>query len=451
MEVRQFHNQIKKSLIREFSKDTHQCNLLDLACGRGGDLHKWSNCKLNSVLAIDHDYQSITEAKHRLSETNYSNIHFLHADVSSRSISDNIFKQKKLIFQDKYYRNFDMITIFFAIQYFFSSEDEIDNLIKLINSNLKPGGYFIGISPDETNILSLCDKGANEKTYDSDTLKISVIGNKCNFWVNLGDNSYFETFGESNEYLVNIDHLKTICKKYNLECKRVQNFNDIGIPDNIPDELKKFSKLYCSWVFYKPIQSIYFPSRPPPFSISNIQIEKSDMPMITKPHEALRINKAIKNYCKDINIFQTNIVDSTSGVGGDTINFSSMFKHVVSIEVDPKRYQRLCHNVGLYKLKNVTTVNSDCVKEFINYGLNGNILRCPILYIDAPWFQYKDSEIALSNWDIVTITKTVLEGKVFSLVILKLPHQHSTIFGDSFKVTRSEITRKMCIKFVKLK
>ena len=70
------------------------------------------------------------------------------------------------------------------------------------------------------------------------------------------------------------------------------------------------------------------------------------------------------------------------------------------------------------------------------------------LYIDAPWFVKNKNEIALSNWDIMTITQTVLEGGLFSLVILKLPSNHNNNLPLPYKTTRVEITRKMCIKFI---
>ena len=453
MEVRKFHNDVKSCLLNEYTKKFARCNILDLACGRGGDIHKWMKCKnINNVLAIDNDYESITEANNRLSNIKNlnTNIDFLHSDISSKIISSKIINYKKKIFGNKYYYNFDIITCFFAIQYFFENNEEIKNMIQLIDNNLKPGGYFIGIAPNEQNILNLISQDNNKKTYDSENLKISVIGNKCNFWVNLGNNSYFEQFGESHEYLVNIPHLKDLCKEKGLECIRCQDFEEIGIPENIIGDHKNFSKLYTSWVFYKPIQTIYFPSRPSPFKIYNVKIDKSDMPMITKPHETLGIIKAIRKFNSDLILSTLNIVDATSGVGGDTINFSTFFNHVISIEQNPERFKRLCHNVELYNLPNVTTINSDCVQEFTKYNLKGNIMKCHILYIDAPWFIKNKNEIALSNWDIMTITQTVLEGGLFPLVILKLPFNHNNNLPLPYKTTRFEITRKMCIKFITL-
>ena len=453
MEVRNFHNDIKSSLIKEYTRKFQRCNILDLACGRGGDLHKWIKCKnVTNVLGIDNDYESITEANKRLSNTKFmnTNIEFLHADVSSKNIMTKIINYKKKIFGNKYYYNFDIITCFFAIQYFFENEEEIKNLINLVNINLKPGGYFIGVTPNEEKILNLTCQDNNKKTYDSENLKLSVIGNKCNFWVNLGNDSYFEQFGESHEYLVNVKHLKALCKNHGLECARCQDFEEIGIPPNILGDHKEFSKLYTSWVFYKPIQIIYFPSRPPPFDITNIQIDKTDMPMITKPHEATRIIKAIRNFDLSIILPTVNIVDATSGVGGDTINFSQFFNNVVSIEQNTERFKRLCNNVRLYNLSNVITINNDCVQEFTKYSIKGTIMKCHVLYLDAPWFVKNNNEIALSKWDIMTITQTVLEGGLFSLVILKLPTNHNHNLPLPYKTKRVEITRKMCIKFISL-
>ena len=67
MNVRKFHNNVKRSLIKEHmkKKQTQSNRLLDLACGRGGDIHKWISCGVSDVLAVDGDYGSIEEAQKR--------------------------------------------------------------------------------------------------------------------------------------------------------------------------------------------------------------------------------------------------------------------------------------------------------------------------------------------------------------------------------------------------
>ena len=58
--LRKFHNFIKFNIINESCKRTSAKNLLDIACGRGGDLQKWlSNNNLQYILAFDSHKDSI--------------------------------------------------------------------------------------------------------------------------------------------------------------------------------------------------------------------------------------------------------------------------------------------------------------------------------------------------------------------------------------------------------
>ena len=53
--LRKFHNFIKLNLILDACKRTNAKNLLDIACGRGGDLQKWINNinNLTNLLKFD--------------------------------------------------------------------------------------------------------------------------------------------------------------------------------------------------------------------------------------------------------------------------------------------------------------------------------------------------------------------------------------------------------------
>jgi mRNA (guanine-N7-)-methyltransferase len=49
--VKKYHNTVKRLLLRQFASDKER--LLDLACGRGGDLLKWIDCGLKYVRGYD--------------------------------------------------------------------------------------------------------------------------------------------------------------------------------------------------------------------------------------------------------------------------------------------------------------------------------------------------------------------------------------------------------------
>lgn len=68
MPLKSFHNRIKAGLIRRFVTGTD--TLLDLCCGRGGDLWKWADAGVRFVRGIDLSPREVEEARQRLIEMN---------------------------------------------------------------------------------------------------------------------------------------------------------------------------------------------------------------------------------------------------------------------------------------------------------------------------------------------------------------------------------------------
>jgi hypothetical protein len=80
------------------------------------------------------------------------------------------------------------------------------------------------------------------------------------------------------------------------------------------------------------------------------------------------------------------ITDMTACIGGDTIQFSKIFKHINSIELSKERCKFLKHNIDVYDRKNVTVYQGNSI-ELIK------TLEQDIIYIDPPWggkkYKYK--------------------------------------------------------------
>ena len=69
---RGFNNFLKQAMMNEFTVDLQndymndfQYNVLDVACGTGGDIGKWGRLKATNYLGFDNCKKSITELKQR--------------------------------------------------------------------------------------------------------------------------------------------------------------------------------------------------------------------------------------------------------------------------------------------------------------------------------------------------------------------------------------------------
>jgi mRNA (guanine-N7-)-methyltransferase len=226
--LRNFHNWIKKTIIYEAvdllrKKGFNEINILDLATGKGGDLHKWMSAGVNSVYGVDVNHESIygkNGAIERYNEMKRKRkmplVKFTQIDL----LDMNALEQIKEFVNDK---KFELITCNFAIHYFFVSEESLNNFFDIVEYFLKSGGFFIGTALDgdkinqlfsngniiQKNLLYLEMKYNIEDTY-------SPYGNKYIMRIgNEGEDHYFKD-NASIEYLVSINELKRQGEKRNL-------------------------------------------------------------------------------------------------------------------------------------------------------------------------------------------------------------------------------------------
>jgi len=135
--MRKLHNDAKRRLIQ--SQVLKGSVVLDVGCGRGGDLHKWKDC---IVYGVDPDPDSIIEANKRAIECGYDSwAKFSVGDIHSAPILP-----------------FDVVCYNFSLQYIFKSTEFLKSSISEIAKRLRIGGKLIGVVPDATYITRLPTK-----------------------------------------------------------------------------------------------------------------------------------------------------------------------------------------------------------------------------------------------------------------------------------------------------
>jgi len=236
--LRELHNFIKETLIAGTSflylseHPKERINLLDIDDGRGGDMFKWAKAGIKSVFGFDKSRESIESinpfnqgAKERYSKVKLPvDIVYTVGDASQPSdelkAEIEAFKKKRKI------GSFQIVSCQFAMHYFFKKEEDIRQVLQLVSGLLKPGGYFIGTTVDGSKITRLLGK---EKSFNNTLLSLTKkykamvpklpFGNEYTFSLNdsFDGANYFNTLGESVEYLVNMPLLIEMAKEYRLE------------------------------------------------------------------------------------------------------------------------------------------------------------------------------------------------------------------------------------------
>lgn len=295
-----FHNkEIKSKLFGLFKNQ--KLSLIDMACGKGGDLYKWIENRYAFVMGFDINLDNIMNSGdgvyRRYNQAsqlgNKINAIFLQKDVSShwidtKSIEDKYMKElydivwgnisKKDISNSqllKYYNvmqnKFDVVSCQFAIHYMFESEDKLETFCANVNKVMKVGGYFMGTCLNGELVDKMLSKTVSgkkigkindntvwmlEKKYE--TYDKTKLGQKISVYLESINRIY-------DEYLVNFEVLQDKLSKYNITVlnktdlqklklkESINNFEDLYSKDkyNLPDELIQYSFLNSWFVFKK--------------------------------------------------------------------------------------------------------------------------------------------------------------------------------------------------------
>lgn len=156
--MRNFNNWLKSVLIgnildqvRDSSTD-RDISVLDLGCGKGGDLLKWKKGNIARLVCADIAGVSVEQCRSRYEDMQkkcYRGDRMFAADFITADCTKEVltaqFKEKKLLF--------DVCSCQFVCHYSFESYQQADTLLKNACESLKPGGFFIGTTTDAFELV----------------------------------------------------------------------------------------------------------------------------------------------------------------------------------------------------------------------------------------------------------------------------------------------------------
>ena len=303
IEMRNFHNWIKLNLITNISefylsnsfrnvvtnhirvldpkgantpKFGKKLSLLDISVGRGGDLAKWDKAFITHVFGFDPSVESINSkdpqnpgAKERLKNYKFQNSALKKTNVlfevgnaifpTGAQGIPNVSEKITDFLNVKKLPLFDLVSCQFSLHYFFVSEIALRNVLTLVSTFLKPGGYFFGTAINGKEIIKYFNLAGNAqairgKLYQIDrlfdvniNLNKKPFGNKYNFTIfdKFDQTNYFNTIPQSTEYLVNFDTFIRIAKEYSLEPVNINFFEKSqGVYTNFNGNIINFEEIF---------------------------------------------------------------------------------------------------------------------------------------------------------------------------------------------------------------
>ena len=191
---REFHNWIKSIIIYSYCSQGKENrdgkfkkkNVLDLGCGRGGDIMKMYHSRVGEFVGIDPDYEGLFGVLDSATVRYQSNVKkypdftkatFINADATvpltiesqEKKITtmspDNKKHIERFFAKDKKY---DIINSQFAIHYLFDSQLSVNNLADTVKNFLKQDGYLICTMFDSKQVLNLLNGKTSYTSWYTD-------------------------------------------------------------------------------------------------------------------------------------------------------------------------------------------------------------------------------------------------------------------------------------------
>ncbi|XP_006902819.1 PREDICTED: mRNA cap guanine-N7 methyltransferase-like [Elephantulus edwardii] len=218
--LRNFNNWMKSVLIGEFLEKVRQKKnrdiiVLDLGCGKGGDLLKWRKGRIKKLVCTDIADISVKQCQQRYEDMKHRCRHnedifsaeFITADCTKELLVDK-FQDPEMFF--------DICSCQFVCHYSFESCEQADIMLRNACERLNPGGYFIGTTPNSFELIKRLEASETESFGNEIyTVKFQKKGDYPLF----GCKYDFKLEGvvDVPEFLVYFPLLNEMAKKYHMK------------------------------------------------------------------------------------------------------------------------------------------------------------------------------------------------------------------------------------------
>ncbi|XP_017097153.1 mRNA cap guanine-N(7) methyltransferase [Drosophila bipectinata] len=234
--MRNFNNWVKSQLINEYMAQIKEqkrvgdaLRVLDMCCGKGGDLLKWEKASISHLICTDIAEVSIEQCQRRYQDIlrRAENSKFSNKFTAEFFACDSTLVRLRERYKDPSLQ-LNLVSCQFAFHYCFESLAQADCMMRNAAECLKPGGFFIATIPDAYEIVRRL-KAAGPETrrfgndvysieFDCETDPLPLFGAKYQF--------HLEGVVDCPEFLVHFPTLVKLGRKYGLQLIRRSTFSE---------------------------------------------------------------------------------------------------------------------------------------------------------------------------------------------------------------------------------
>ncbi|RDX63693.1 mRNA cap guanine-N7 methyltransferase 1, partial [Mucuna pruriens] len=209
--LKKLNNWIKSVLIQLYARRGDA--VLDLACGKGGDLIKWDKAKVGYYVGIDIAEGSIKDCRTRYNGDADHHQRRKKFTFPARLICGDCYEVRldKVLADDA---PFDICSCQFALHYSWSTEARARQALANVSALLRPGGIFIGTMPDAHVII--------KKLREAEGL---TFGNSV-YWVRFDEEFSDKDAVDCPEWIVPFHTFKSLAEEYDFELVFAKNSHE---------------------------------------------------------------------------------------------------------------------------------------------------------------------------------------------------------------------------------
>lgn len=499
-EYRRYHNDIKRMMINTFCPSK---KVLDLGAGNGGDLGKYEKVNVNYLWAVEPYQKNYEEFIKRINES------FPQMKTKTKLIIGKA-QDTSIILEEMAGEMADVISSFFSLSFFFFNTSDLNKLVETISQTSRPGGLFIGTTIDGIRLKRLLKQnngyfefeGGSYKLLEDGTIEVIMEGTivqkqkeslvrfkllkdklKAKGFV-LRETHFFEENPKlsKTENIISSLYRTFVFEKKNPDCNQLvlkylyvycvrigiatpQKYTILELvnkikklSDNFKPSSNKFLNLVDETVkdYITLKEDEHFPERMCP-DWSPIDYSKFviDYTSLYSSLTAFQINAVRKTFSQVIKQPIYSIIDATSNIGVDTVNFSQMYPkaNIISYEIVSRIYKKLVKNIKIFGLeKRVKTVNGDFLESNEKVDL---------IYIDAPFggkdyklkenlslYLQKEGDEPDESKNILNVARDLLDSNRSKYVVLKVPFNFQK---DFFVLTEGDSGIKIVVRDIMIK
>ncbi|XP_010146810.1 PREDICTED: mRNA cap guanine-N7 methyltransferase [Eurypyga helias] len=226
--LRNFNNWTKSVLIGEFidrvRRKKNDITVLDLGCGKGGDLLKWKKGRIKKLVCTDIADISVQQCKQRYEDMKARcryNERIFDAEFIQADSTKDLLSSK---YNDPDMR-FDICSCQFVYHYSFETYEQADMMLKNACGNLSPGGYFIGTTPNSFELVKRLEASeTNSFGNEVYTVKFEKKGEYPLFGCKY--DFHLEEVVDVPEFLVYFPLLEEMAKKHGMKLVYKMTFRE---------------------------------------------------------------------------------------------------------------------------------------------------------------------------------------------------------------------------------